>query len=261
MDKRVRIVKRIMDVVASGIGIAITAPFFPLIAAAVYIDSPGPIFLRQKRAGELIDEGLDEDAIDHQDTVQLPRFVEFEMYKFRSMIPDAEKHTGQVIASKSDSRITRVGSFIRKTRIDELPQLWNILKGDMSLVGPRPERPERQANLALAIPFFEERMRDVKPGLTGLAQTSLGYSGRAGDESAIKAFEATLVNPFALEFTGLGDGDDDDDEAIAEADDMRMKLLYDLPYVANLERLSSFLRMDIGIILRTPLVMIRGLGR
>ncbi|MCK5796752.1 MAG: sugar transferase [Deltaproteobacteria bacterium] len=268
MDKRVRIVKRVMDVVASGIGLAITAPFFPLIAAAVYIDSPGPIFLKQKRAGELIDEGLDENAIDHQntvrqDTVQLPRFVEFEMYKFRSMIPDAEKHTGQVIASKSDSRITRVGSFIRKTRIDELPQLWNILKGDMSLVGPRPERPERQANLALAIPFFEERMRDVKPGLTGLAQTNLGYSGRASDESAIKAFEATLVNPFALEFTGLGDGDDedDDDEAIAEADDMRMKLLYDLPYVANLERLSSFLRIDIGIILRTPLVMIRGLGR
>jgi lipopolysaccharide/colanic/teichoic acid biosynthesis glycosyltransferase len=274
MDKRVRIVKRLMDIAASGIGLALTAPLFPFLAAAVYIDSPGPIFLRQRRAGELIDD--DDEATDGDGAagdaardalamagIKLPRFVEFEMYKFRSMIPDAEKFTGQIIASKDDPRVTRVGKILRKTRLDELPQLYNILRGDMSLVGPRPERPERQANLALAIPFFEERMRGVKPGLTGLAQTSLGYSGRAADDSEIKAFEATLVNPFALEFAGLG-GDDEDgegDEAIAEADDMRMKLLYDLPYVACLERLSSFLRMDLSIIVRTPLVMVRGLGR
>lgn len=267
MDKRVRIVKRMMDIAASGIGLALTAPLFPFLAAAVYIDSPGPIFLRQRRAGELI-EDEDETAPDPDDPmamagIKLPRFVEFEMYKFRSMIPDAEKFTGQIIASKDDPRITRVGKILRKTRLDELPQLYNILRGDMSLVGPRPERPERQANLAMAIPFFEERMRGVKPGLTGLAQTSLGYSGRAADDSAIKAFEATLVNPFALEFAGAsGEGDElEGEDAIAEADDMRMKLLYDLPYVACLERLSSFLRMDLSIILRTPLVMVRGLGR
>lgn len=253
MDKSVRIVKRLMDIAASSIGLALTAPLFPFIAAAVYIDSPGPIFLRQRRAGELLDDGTE--------AAGLPTFVEFEMYKFRSMIPDAEKFTGQVLASKDDPRITRVGKFIRKTRLDELPQLWNILKGDMSLVGPRPERAERQVNLAMAIPFFEERMRGVKPGLTGLAQTSLGYTGRAADDSAIKAFEATLVNPFALEFEGLDEGLEDDDEAVAEADDMRMKLLYDLPYTASLERLSSFLQMDLSIILRTPLVMIRGVGR
>ncbi|PID39886.1 MAG: glycosyl transferase [Proteobacteria bacterium] len=267
MDKRVRIVKRMMDIAASSVGLALTAPLFPFIAAAVYIDSPGPIFLRQRRAGALIDDE-EEGGPGPADPmamagVKVPRFVEFEMYKFRSMIPDAEKFTGQVIASKDDPRITRVGKVLRKTRLDELPQLYNILRGDMSLVGPRPERAERQANLAMAIPFFEERMRGVKPGLTGLAQTSLGYSGRAADDSAIKAFEATLVNPFALEFAGVGgEGDaSEGEDAIAEADDMRMKLLYDLPYVACLERLSSFLRMDISIILRTPLVMIRGLGR
>lgn len=249
MDKRVRIIKRAMDVVSSTIGLAVTAPLFPLIAAAIYLDSPGPILLRQIRAGKLRDESLDGN----------PLFVEFEMYKFRSMVPDAERFTGQVLASKDDPRITRIGKFLRKSRLDELPQLFNVLRGDMSLVGPRPERPERQVNLAMAIPFFEERMRDVKPGITGLAQVSLSYSGRAGDDSEIKAFEAMLVNPFALDFEK---GEDEDEEAtIAEADDMRMKLLYDLPYVVSLERLSSFLRMDLGIILKTPLIMVRGVGR
>lgn len=255
MDTRVKIVKRLMDIAASGIGLALSAPLFPVIAAALYLDSPGPIFLRQKRAGELLDDEAEEGSTD---LFLSPKFVEFEMYKFRSMIPDAEKFTGQVIASKDDPRITRVGKFLRKTRLDELPQLWNILRGDMSLVGPRPERPERQVNLAMAIPFFEERMRGVKPGLTGLAQVSLSYSGRAGDDSAIKAFEATLVNPFALEF---GEEEKDNSDEVAEADDMRMKLLYDLPYVISLEDLASFLRMDLSIILKTPIIMIKGMGR
>ena len=134
---------------------------------------------------------------------------------------DAEKLTGAILAQENDPRITRVGRFLRKTRLDELPQFWNVLKGEMSLVGPRPERPELLVNLALAIPFFEERMRDIKPGITGLAQISLGYTGRAPEHSEVAAFEATLTNPFGLE-----------EAEGAEADDMRMKLLFDLAYSA-----------------------------
>jgi lipopolysaccharide/colanic/teichoic acid biosynthesis glycosyltransferase len=119
----------------------------------------------------------------------------------------------------------------------------------MSLVGPRPERPELLSNLSLAIPFFEERMRNVKPGITGLAQTSLGYSGRAPDGSDIQSFKSTLTNPFKLE------GADD-----SEADDMRMKMMFDLAYTASLESFRSFLTLELSIILKTPLVMLRGVG-
>ena len=117
------------------------------------------------------------------------------MLKFRTMRPDAEKTTGAVLAQQDDPRITRVGRVLRRTRIDELPQFWNVLRGDMSLVGPRPERPELLNNLALAIPFFEERMRNVKPGITGLAQIILGYSGAAPDGSPITAFKAAADQP------------------------------------------------------------------
>src|SRR6185503_12046211 len=109
---------------------------------------------------------------------------------------------------------------------------------------------ELLVNLALAIPFFEERMRDIKPGITGLAQVSLGYTGRAPAESDIAAFEATLTNPFGL-----------DEAEGAEADDMRMKLLFDLAYAAALEDLWSYLRVELKVIFKTPLVLVLGLGR
>jgi lipopolysaccharide/colanic/teichoic acid biosynthesis glycosyltransferase len=239
----VRVVKRAIDLAGSIAGLAITLPLFPLIGAAIYAESPGPIFYRQRRAGMLT-------GVDVRDGVAYPKFAEFDMRKFRSMRVDAEKLTGAILAQENDPRITKVGKFLRKTRLDELPQLWNVLVGEMSLVGPRPERPELLVNLALAIPFFEERMRDIKPGITGLAQVSLGYSGRAPKDSAIAAFEATLTNPFGLE-----------EAAGAEADDMRMKLLFDLAYAASLERLSTFLGMELTIILKTPIVMVMGIGR
>jgi lipopolysaccharide/colanic/teichoic acid biosynthesis glycosyltransferase len=166
------------------------------------------------------------------------------------MRPDAEQLTGAVLAAENDPRITRIGRILRKTRLDELPQLWNVLKGDMSIVGPRPERPELFEHLVMAIPYFEERMRGAKPGITGFAQVSLGYTGRPLPGSPIAAYESTLTNPFKLEQT----------EGSA-ADDMRVKLLFDLAYVSALERFSTFIRMELLVLFRTPLVMLRGLGR
>jgi lipopolysaccharide/colanic/teichoic acid biosynthesis glycosyltransferase len=242
MDWRVRVTKRVIDVAASAVGLAIVAPLYPFIALAIKVDSPGPVLYRQRRAGVLL-------ASERQDGERRLRFAVFDMLKFRTMSVDAEKDTGAVLAKKNDARITRVGRWLRRTRLDELPQLWSILVGDMSLVGPRPERPEMIEDLSHAIPLFEERMRDVKPGLTGYAQVNLGYSGNAIAGTEIARLREALVNPFKLE--GV-DG--------ADADDMRLKLLYDLAYSAQLDRFSTFIRTDLEIIARTPLVMIRGVG-
>jgi lipopolysaccharide/colanic/teichoic acid biosynthesis glycosyltransferase len=241
----VRLAKRAVDLVSSGVGLAVTLPLYPVIGAAIYLDSPGPIFYKQRRAGRLVD-GPGRSNGSHAGF----HFAEFDMWKFRTMRPDAERKTGAVLAQESDPRVTRVGRFLRKSRLDELPQFWNVLRGEMSLVGPRPERPELLHNLALAIPFFEERMRNVKPGITGLAQVSLGYTGRAPDGSPVRAFQEALTNPFKL-----------DGAEGAEADDMRLKMLYDLAYSAALEQLGSYLMTEISVILKTPMVMLRGLGR
>jgi len=237
----VRFAKRAIDVAGSLVGLALTAPLMPMIAAAIYLESPGPIFYSQRRAGSLRD-------IKVEAGIKRLRFDEFTMHKFRTMAVDAERHTGVVIAGKDDPRITRVGRFLRASRLDELPQFWDVLRGAMSLVGPRPERPELLEQLAYAIPLFEERMRDVKPGITGLAQVSLGYTGAIPEGAPIAALASTLQNPFGL-----------DEEAVKGnlADDMRIKLLYDLAYTASLENLATFLRTELGIIVKTPLVMLR----
>jgi len=168
------------------------------------------------------------------------------MLKFRSMKPDAERLTGMVVATAGDPRITRVGKFLRRTRLDELPQFLNVLMGDMSIVGPRPERPELAEQLAMAIPYFEERMRDVKPGITGLAQINLSYTGKPFPDSHLAKYEQDLTNPFKMEGT---------EDALA--DHMRIKLLYDLAYTASLERFDTYLRTELGIIFKTPLVMLK----
>lgn len=243
MHWSVRLTKRTIDLVGSVTGLVLTAPLWPIIAAAVYIDSPGPIFFRQRRAGKL-------EGVTGTGGSRTFHFAEFEIHKFRTMRPDAEKFTGAVLAEEDDPRITRVGRFLRKSRLDEIPQLWDVLRGAMSLVGPRPERPELLQNLALAIPLFEERMRDVKPGVTGLAQISLRYTGALPEGSEIAELASSLQNPFGLE-----------EAAGAVADDMRLKMLYDLAYLAALERFATYLAMELKIILKTPVVMLRGSGQ
>ena len=116
-------------------------------------------------------------------------------------------------------------------------------------MGPRPERPELAEQLALAIPYFEERMRDVKPGITGLAQINLQYTGKPHPGSIIAMLAPDLTNPFKMEGT---------EDALA--DDMRIKLLYDLAYSASTESLRTFLPLELSIMLKTPLVMLRALG-
>ena len=242
MRTSVRIAKRAFDLFAASIGLALTAPLYPIIAAAIYLESPGSVLFRQRRAGRLLGR---EPGSDHRF-----RFQEFEIIKFRTMKLDAEAKTGAVVAAANDDRIIRIGRFLRRTRLDEIPQLWNVLRGDMSLVGPRPERPELIQNLALAIPFFEERMRGVKPGLTGLAQVSLSYTGGPLPGSEIESLAGSLTNPFKV-----------DGAEGALADDMRIKALYDFAYGAAVEDFSSFLRMEIWILVQTPLAVLKRTGR
>jgi lipopolysaccharide/colanic/teichoic acid biosynthesis glycosyltransferase len=149
------IAKRLFDVMLSGIGLLLSAPLWGVIAALIKIDSSGPVFFAQTRVGE--------------------RGRMFEALKFRSMVEDAERDVGPVQAAAGDARITRVGRVLRATAMDELPQLWNIFRGDMSFVGPRALRPEeaetpggRGVPMA-SVPGFVERSA-VQPGLTGIAQ-------------------------------------------------------------------------------------------
>nr|WP_290034274.1 sugar transferase [Ligilactobacillus cholophilus] len=147
-------VKRFFDVVsASGLMVA-TTPVVLLFGILVKLETPGKMFYTQERVGYM--------------------GKRFNVTKLRSMYNDAEKQSGAVWASKNDARVTKVGKFIRKTRIDELPQLWNVIKGDMSMIGPRPERPELTEKFSKEIKDFEQRLR-VLPGLSGYAQVHGGY--------------------------------------------------------------------------------------
>ena len=153
--------KRMGDIGAAAAGLAIASPFILLSALAIKLTSRGPVFYHQQRVGE------------HGRL--------FLIHKLRSMVPDAEAATGAVWAKAGDDpRVTPVGRFLRRTRLDELPQLWNVLVGDMSFVGPRPERPEFVEDLTRQIPFYGQR-HVVKPGLTGWAQVRYQYGATVED--------------------------------------------------------------------------------
>jgi len=146
--------KRAIDIAVSAIGLLITSPMLLLCAIAIRLDTPGSVFFTQERVGKV--------------------GKLFFVWKLRSMHNDAEADCGPVWAQTDDLRVTRVGKFLRKTRLDELPQLWNVLKGEMSLVGPRPERPEFVESLSVRYPYFALR-ESLKPGVTGWAQIHNGY--------------------------------------------------------------------------------------
>lgn len=154
------LLKRVLDLTVSLVGLAMALPVMILTALAIKLDSPGPVFFRQERCGQ---DGRS-----------------FTLYKFRSMRVDAEVVSGPVWARTGDSRVTRVGHFIRRTRIDEIPQILNVFTGHMSFVGPRPERPFFVRELAEAIPYYKQRLT-VKPGITGWAQISYPYGSSVED--------------------------------------------------------------------------------
>ncbi len=199
--------KRLFDLVFASLALLVTLPLFPLIALAIKATSKGNIIYKQLRVGRSTPEKMEL----------------FEIMKFRTMYCDAESRSGAVWATENDPRITPVGRFLRKTRLDELPQLFNVLKGEMSLIGPRPERPDFYQRLEQEIPYFADRTYGVLPGITGLAQINQGY-----------------------------------DTSIEE---VRRKVGFDHSYALSLNSFSNWLQTDIAIIVKTIIVMVDGRGR
>lgn len=202
----VRLSKRLFDIVAAAAGLVLLAPVMALCAVAIRLDSPGPALFRQLRVGR---------GSSHRTEL-------FEMVKFRTMRVDADRASGAVWATERDPRITRVGRALRATRLDEVPQLWNVLRGEMSLIGPRPEQLGMFGRLDRAVPFYAERAFGVRPGITGWAQVEVGYD--------------------------------------RDLDDVRRKVLYDLGYALRLRSLGSWLVADTTILWRTVMAVVRREG-
>jgi lipopolysaccharide/colanic/teichoic acid biosynthesis glycosyltransferase len=203
---RVRVLKRVFDVVGAGVGLLLAGPLLGILAIWIKRDSPGPAIYAQERCTY--------DGRGRRRT--------FRLYKLRSMREDAEDASGPVWATDDDPRVTRVGRFLRDSRLDELPQLLNVLRGDMSLVGPRPERPAFVDDLSVKVPGYDDRIFAVKPGITGWAQVHCGYD--------------------------------------TSVESVREKLMYDLSYAAQLYRLGTWARMEATTVVRTLEVMWSGRG-
>ncbi len=171
------IMKRAFDIACAVIGLVLTLPFWPLIALVIKLDGPGPVFYHQRRVGL--------------------NGRTFRLHKFRTMFVGAEQN-GHAWATPNDPRVTRVGRYLRKLRLDELPQLWNVLSGAMSVVGPRPERPEFVEELASQIRFYNERHL-VKPGLSGWAQINYRYGASVEDAQRKLQLDLWYIKHMSLE--------------------------------------------------------------
>jgi sugar transferase (PEP-CTERM system associated) len=171
-----QIVRRLVSITVSFVALIICLPFLPFIILAVRLSSRGPIFFRQTRVGL--------------------RGRPFTVYKFRTMRQDAEA-AGAVWATKDDPRVTKLGKFMRKTRVDEIPQLWNVLRGEMAFVGPRPERPEFVQWLSNEIPFYELR-HIIRPGITGWAQVRFRYGASLEETKQKLEYDLYYVKHLSL---------------------------------------------------------------
>jgi sugar transferase (PEP-CTERM system associated) len=177
LQPKVLITQRLVAIVASLLLLLIMLPFIPLIALLVKLTSPGPAFYSQKRVGK--------------------NGVVFNCYKFRTMRADAEADSGPTWASDSDPRVTSIGHFLRAVRLDEIPQLWNVLRGDMNFVGPRPERPEFETSLANEIPYYHLR-RVIRPGITGWAQINCGYGASVEQSKEKMRYDLYYIKNMSL---------------------------------------------------------------
>jgi exopolysaccharide biosynthesis polyprenyl glycosylphosphotransferase len=173
-----QVVKRGVDIALSLIGLIVSAIPMAITALVVWFESGAPVLYRQQRVGQ--------------------HGREFTLFKFRSMRVDAES-AGPIWARENDDRVTSVGRFIRTTRLDELPQLWNVLRGDMSFVGPRPERPYFVEQLSRDIPFYHER-HSVKPGITGWAQVKYRYGASVEDAMEKLRYDLYYIKHLSLVF-------------------------------------------------------------
>src|SRR6202789_254734 len=171
-----QIARRIVSTLTAAVGLLLFLPFLPIVLLLVRLSSPGPIFFRQTRVGL--------------------GGKNFSVYKFRTMRTDAEV-AGAKWATKNDPRVTSVGRFMRKTRLDEVPQLWNVLRGDMGFVGPRPERPEFVPWLSEQIPYFDLRHM-IRPGLTGWAQVRYGYGATLAETREKLEFDLYYIKHMSL---------------------------------------------------------------
>jgi lipopolysaccharide/colanic/teichoic acid biosynthesis glycosyltransferase len=203
----ITLLKRTIDLSFSIGCLILTLPLFVVIALMIKLSSRGDIFYCQLRVGKM----------------KQGKVVHFNMIKFRTMVTNAEASSGAVWATSNDNRLTPIGKLLRKVRLDELPQFINVIKGDMSLIGPRPERPEIVIELDKKIPFYSERTYDMTPGITGLAQVNQGYD--------------TCIN------------------------DVKTKIGYDFAYSLSLTKLHRWLLMDLTIIFKTIMIMILGRGQ
>ncbi|HET7206875.1 MAG TPA: TIGR03013 family XrtA/PEP-CTERM system glycosyltransferase [Terriglobales bacterium] len=171
------LLRRLVSLAVSLVCLLLVLPLIPFVILAIKLDSPGPVLYRQKRVGR--------------------NNVHFYVYKFRTMCQDAEVKTGPTWAGEDDPRITRVGKFLRTTRLDEIPQLWNVFCGDMGFVGPRPERPEFVEWLTKEIPYYPVR-HSIRPGVTGWAQVKYKYGNTVEDAKQKLQYDLYYIKNISL---------------------------------------------------------------